>query len=98
MRPFVKDDDFKFLTQIVLGGVYHKAADVGEVLPTIDRIQNGKAQSWVDEWTATAQRLAAQADANAEAGRNASAARQYLRVSMYYSMASYGADGTGDPE
>ena len=55
----LQDDDFNFLTEIALGSVYWQAADVGEVLATVERIHDGKAQSWVDEWTATADRLAA---------------------------------------
>ena len=97
MRPFFKDNDFNFLTEIALGSVYRQAADVGEVLTTVDRIQNGKPRSWVGEWTATADRLAREAAANAAAGRAHSAAGQYLRASLYYSVATYSADGTGDP-
>jgi hypothetical protein len=97
MRPFFKDDGFNFLTEIALGSVYRQAADVGEVLTTVDRIHDGKAQSWVDEWTATADRLAQEAAASAGAGHRCSAAGQYLRASLYYSVATYSADGTGDP-
>ena len=97
MRPFFKDDGFNFLTEIALGSVYRQAADVGEVLSTVDRIHDGKAQSWVDEWTAAADRVAQEAAANAGAGRRYSAAGQYLRASLYYSVATYSADGTGDP-
>jgi len=97
MRPFFKDDDFNFMTENALGATYHQAADVGEVLSTVERIRNGDARSWVDEWTATADRLAAEAGANADPGRSRSAARQFLRVSLYYSLASSAADGTGDP-
>ena len=43
MRPFFKDDDFQFATENVLGGTFHQAADVGEVLATIDHSPNGKA-------------------------------------------------------
>jgi hypothetical protein len=96
LRPFFKDDTFNFLTEIALGATYHQAADVGEVLSTVERIRSGHAQSWVDEWTATADRLAAEGGANAAAGRSRSAARQFLRVSMYYSLASSSADGTDD--
>jgi hypothetical protein len=96
MRPFFKDSSFNFQTEIALGATYHQAADVGEVLSTVERIRNGHAQSWVDEWSATADRLAGEAAASADAGRPESAARQFLRVSMYYSVASYAADGTGD--
>jgi hypothetical protein len=68
-----KDDDFSFLTENALGATYHQAADVGDVLSTVERIRNGHAQSWVDERTATADCLAAEADANAAAGRLRSA-------------------------
>jgi hypothetical protein len=97
MRPFFKNDDFNFLTEIALGSVYWQAADVGEVLTTVDRIHDGKARSWVDEWTATADRLTQLAAASAAAGRARSAAGQYLRGSLYYSLATYSADGTEDP-
>jgi hypothetical protein len=97
MRPFFKDDGFNFLTEIALGSVYWQAADVGEVLTTVDRIHDGQARSWVDEWTATADRLAREAAASAGAGHRGSAAGQYLRASLYYSVATYSADGTGDP-
>jgi len=97
MRPFFKNDDFNFLTEIALGSVYRQAADVGEVLATVDRIHDGKARSWVEEWTATADRLAQEAAGSAGAGRAYSAAGQYLRASSYYSVATYSADGTGDP-
>jgi|SRR6185437_12910941 len=96
MRPFFKDDEFNYLTEIALGAAYHQAADVGEVLSTVERIRNGDARSWADEWAAIADRLAAEAAANADRGRSRSAARQFLRVSMYYSLASSAADGTGD--
>jgi hypothetical protein len=97
MRPFFKSDDFNFLTETALGSVFWQAADVGEVLTTADRVHDGKARSWVDEWTATAGRLAGEAAASLRAGRRSSAAGQYLRASLYYSLATYSADGTGDP-
>jgi hypothetical protein len=98
VRPFFKNDDFNFLTEIALGSVYWQAADVGEVLTTVDRIHDGKAGSWVDEWTATADRLAQLATASAAAGRAWSAAGQYLRGSLYYSLATYSADAAGEPD
>jgi hypothetical protein len=42
MRPFFKDEGFNFLTEIALGATYHQAADVGEVLSTVERIRSGK--------------------------------------------------------
>ena len=96
MRPFFKNEGFNFQTEVALGAAYRRAADIGEVLSTVERIRNGHAQSWVDEWTATADRLAAEATANAAAGRLPSAAWQFLRVSFYYAMTWHAADGTGD--
>jgi hypothetical protein len=97
MRPFFKDEDFNYLTEVALGATYHQAADVGEVLSTVERVRNGDAQSWVDEWSATADRLETEAAGNADHGHTRSAARQFLRASMYYSLASSSADGTNDP-
>src|SRR5271167_3807078 len=96
MQPFFKDDDFNFLTEIALGSTFWQGADIGAVLTTTQRIHNGKAQSWVDERTATADRLVGEADTNAKAGHNTSASAQYLRAANYYSLATYSADGTGD--
>ena len=67
------------------------------MLTTVDRIHDGQPQSWVDEWTATADRLAKEAAVSAGGGHRSSAAAQYLRASLYYSVATYSADGTGDP-
>jgi hypothetical protein len=52
----------------------------------------------VDEWTATADRLGQLAAAGAAAGRARSAAGQYLRGSLYYSLATYSADAAGEPD
>ena len=57
MRPFFKDADFNYSIE---SAVYHQAADVGEVLSTVERIRDGDARSWVRERTATADRLAAE--------------------------------------
>jgi hypothetical protein len=96
MRPFFKNDDFNFLTEIALGSTFWQGADIGEVLSTTERIRDGKARSWVDEWTATAERMADQARADEEGGHECSAAAKYLRAANYYSVATYSADGTGD--
>jgi hypothetical protein len=98
MRPFFKNADFNFLTEIALGSVFRQGADIGEVLTTIARIHDGNAQTWVDAWTATADRLAGEAAGNAAAGHQQSAAAQNLRAANYYSLATYSADATGDPQ
>lgn len=97
MRPFFKNADFNFLTEIALGSAFRQGSDIGEVLATIERVHDGKAQTWVDAWTTTANRLADEAAGNAAAGHHQSAAAQNLRASNYYSLATYSADGTDDP-
>jgi hypothetical protein len=95
MHPFFKDHDFQFAVENVLGSTYARAADVGEVLTTVDRIPNGDAQAWVGQWTATADRLAGEARAAEAAGHERTAAARWLRASSYYSTASEKADATG---
>ncbi|MGY1746839.1 alpha/beta hydrolase family protein [Blastococcus sp. SYSU D00695] len=95
MQAFFKDDDFQFSVENVLGSVYSRAADIGEVLTTVDRIPNGHARAWVTEWTATGDRLAGEAATAEEAGALRTAAARWLRASSYYSEACDKADATG---
>ncbi|MGY1709819.1 alpha/beta hydrolase family protein [Geodermatophilus sp. SYSU D00758] len=95
MHAFFEDDDFQFAVENVLGSAYSRAADVGEVLTTVDRIPNGSATAWVEQWTATADRVAGEARAAEDAGHARTAAARWLRASSYYSEASDKADATG---
>ena len=95
MQAFFKNEEFNFLTTIALGAAARQAADVGEVLSTIERIHNGDARSWVSEWRATAERVRRQAEASAAGGHRVSAADAYLRASLYFSLAGASADGAG---
>ena len=90
MRRLFQDEDFDFATRNVLGGVFAGAADVGEVLSTVDRIHDGRGRSWVDEWTATAERLMA------EDGSPASVAARSLRAANYLGTATGAADRTDE--
>jgi dienelactone hydrolase len=85
-----KHDDFEFSTQIVLGSAYYRAADVGEVLATIDSIKDGDYGSWCEQWRATAERVEAIGAAAADGGHGLSARDAYLRASSYWwQVASY---------
>jgi hypothetical protein len=95
MHAFFKDHDFQFSVEGVLGSTYGRAADIGEVLTTVDRIPNGDAKAWVAEWTATADRVADEARAAEAAGHGRTAAARWLRASSYYSEACDKADATG---
>ncbi|NEK56513.1 prolyl oligopeptidase family serine peptidase [Geodermatophilus sabuli] len=96
MHAFFEDDDLQFAVENVLGSVFHRAADVGEVLTTVDRIPHGHPEAWVSEWTATADRVAGQARTAEAAGHPRSAAARWLRAASYYSEASDRAEAADD--
>jgi hypothetical protein len=88
--------DAEFHLEIALGAAYRQASDVGESLATADRIADGVADSWVNEWTATAE-LTQAAGAEAEAaGRRVSALSYYRRAATYYATALYRFSGATD--
>jgi len=98
MGPLFADDDFQFGLENALGAVYRQAADVGEVLATAGRIQDGDADSWVQEWTATAGAARAMAAQAAERGHRVSALTHYLRAATYYATALYRIAYSSEPE
>lgn len=60
-------------------------ADFGECQATVARIgDDGDADAWHREWTATADRLEQAAHASAEAGHDVSARQGYLRAAAYH--------------
>jgi hypothetical protein len=87
MTAHFKDDDFQFGLEIALGCTYRQAADIGEVLATAGRITDGNADSWVQEWTATATAARAAARHAHATGRQASALAHYRRAATYYATA-----------
>jgi hypothetical protein len=85
-------DDFQFGLEIALGAAYRGGADVGEVLTTAARIDDGDSDAWVREWTATAQRLQVAGIAAADAGRRVSALAYLRRAATYQATALYEID------
>jgi hypothetical protein len=98
MKQRFKHDDFQFGYEIVLGSAYRGYADVGEVLSTAGRIEDGDADGWVREWTATAGRLEADARRAEGDGRRASARGAYLRAANYLSTGLYLITHSSAPE
>jgi len=93
---FSKHEQMDFEVQCVLGGCYYGGADVGEVLATIERIDQGDFESWYQEWYATAARIQRIATQCAAEGNQVSARRAYLRSANYYACANVMIDGTKD--
>jgi hypothetical protein len=96
-RTFFEHEQFDFELKCALGGVAYGCGDVGELLATADRILDGDADSWCQEWTATAKRIETTADVCAAGGHRVSARAAYLRASVYYAQALSAVDGTKDP-
>ena len=63
-----------------LAYTYYGGADLGECLTTTQRIQEGDAEGWYREWTATADRVFDLAEKSAAAGHRVSAREAYLRA------------------
>ena len=97
MRKQFDNDHFQFGFELALGAAYRQGSDAGEVLTTLDRITDGDSDSWVREWTATAERLQAFASEAETEGHEISALAYHRRAATYFSTALYCFSGTTDP-
>jgi alpha-beta hydrolase superfamily lysophospholipase len=68
----------------LLGAAWDGMTDVGECLDTARRIESADVGSWTREWSGTAERVRAVAEASAARGHRVSAGEAYLRSSTYY--------------
>src|SRR6201995_5192396 len=80
MRQQFADAEFQFGLEIALGAAYRQASDVGEALATADRITDADADSWVNEWTATAEVCDTAGDEADSAGHPVRARSSYRRA------------------
>lgn len=97
MEPLVFENDpaFWYETLRAFGHIAYGGADFGEVLVTARRITEGDYDSWHDEWRATADRVAAEAERST---RPISRRDGFLRASNYYRTAEFFLHGTpSDP-
>src|SRR5215471_10330610 len=78
MPRIFKNEDHDFGLSIALGSAYSGQADVGECLAVADRIKDGNADSWVEEWTGAAIRAREGASNSEGAGHRASARGAWL--------------------
>ena len=94
---FFTDVGFEFATLQVLGSTAYRMAEMGEVLATAQRITDGDADSWFDEWMATAKRVHAIATDAHRSGHLDSARDAYLRAAVYSGAAFFYVLATQDP-
>ena len=84
-----QDTQFQFAFAGALGASYRQGSDIGEVLATGARIIDGDADSWLNEWTATAGAAWASAIRARRNGRRVSALAHFRRAATYYATACY---------
>lgn len=93
-----EDSEFQFALERALGASYRQSADIGEVLATARRIVDGDANSWLDEWTATAGAVWASAIGARRNGRRVSALAHFRRAATYYATALFQIAHSSEPE
>src|SRR5580698_8374413 len=86
---FENDPQFWFETLRTLGHAAYGGADIGEVLTTAQRITAGDYDSWHDEWLATADRTASEAEGQLRDGHRISARDGLMRANNYYRAAEF---------
>jgi pimeloyl-ACP methyl ester carboxylesterase len=84
MGILLEDELFDAQAQRALGYAPYGAADVGECTSTTQRITRVDTKLWIEEWSSTATRVRALADASLAAGDRAGARRAYFRASNYF--------------
>lgn len=89
MKLAFGDESFSYETLRTAAYIPYEGADIGEVLATTSRIEEGDVESWWHEWNGTAQRILAIADHCAEDGHLESARAAYLRASNYFRTAEF---------
>jgi pimeloyl-ACP methyl ester carboxylesterase len=84
MKIQFDDPLFEAWTQRPILTIAEGGAEIGEIKATAARIPKGDRDAWYREWTATADRLYAEADECAKRGARISARCLYQRASTYY--------------
>lgn len=81
------DDDFDFSAREALSKASQGSFDLGTAVRTLGRITDGDPESWLREWSATADRLRRQATASEQAGQHQTSAWFYLGAADAYARA-----------
>ena len=84
MKFLFSNEAFSFETPRTTGFAAYGGADLGEVLGTAGKIEEGDEAGWHQAWKATAQRVAKIGEQALAAGHRVSAREAFLRASNYY--------------
>ncbi|MFD3654572.1 alpha/beta hydrolase family protein [Streptomyces sp. NPDC058620] len=80
---------FQMFAERALMTITGGGAEYGECALTAQRITEGDADSWYEEWMATAAMVRGWAEESAEGGHGVSSREAYLRASTYFRIAYY---------
>ncbi len=86
MKIQFDDPFFESWTQRFLYTMHEGGCEIGEIKATAAHIPEGDRDAWYREWTATADRLFADADACVAKNARVSARGLYLRATTYYRL------------
>jgi hypothetical protein len=90
------DDGFDVNARYAISKASQGAFDLGMALRTLGRIADGDPESWLREWTITADQLRRQAVASDQAGQHQTSAWFYLGAAEAYARAIAFIDGLPD--
>lgn len=78
---------FNYVRTLMVAGT--GGAEINECLMTAEKIKDNNIASWVQEWAATAEKVAQSAERALQAGQSVTARQAYLRASNYYRTAMF---------
>jgi len=89
MKVAFTDDHFAFEFVRNLGFMYYGGADLGEMIVTAEKIEQGDFESWFEHWDKRAERVLARALVDMDANHRVSARGGFLRASTYFRMSEF---------
>lgn len=89
MGIFFKNEQYDFQALRGISLTSSGQADICEVLSTCERIKNGKCDSWLSEWTKTADAFRKFGEESLKLNCHESASHSFLRASNYYRIAEF---------
>jgi hypothetical protein len=89
MKFLFNDESFSFETLRTAGFANYGGADLGEVIVTAAAIPEGDEDAWLQQWEATASRVARIGEAALASGHRVSAREAFFRASNYYRTSEF---------
>lgn len=85
------------LVKHTLGLTLYGMSDLGEVLEVVSQLKESDEESWVNAWSAMAQRLQYRAEKAERADKRVTASTAYLRASTYWRVSLMSFNNPNDP-